>query len=73
MDDTGGIRLHERYFKVQNADIDLEGFLIDWRKKHGMTWGEELSIISQILARNAKYMIREERHGDQDIKGDEAE
>lgn len=46
--------------------------LIAWRNRHGLTTGEYVGLIAQQLADGAKYMIRQERHGDADKRGSEA-
>ena len=57
-------QLHERVFPVQQAAAEIQ--MEFWRsvEKHELTYGEVVSIVSEILASAAKYMIREERHGD---------
>jgi hypothetical protein len=47
--------------------------LLDWRRDHDLTTAELFSILGGTLgdqiAGIAKYLIREERHGDQDKPG----
>ena len=63
MSDTGGIKLHERTMIVDKASWEYEGFVIELRKKYKITSSEWVQIIALGLARDAKYMIRAERHG----------
>ncbi len=74
MGDVGGIKLHERTMIVEKAQWEYEGFVLDFRKKHKLTASEWLQIIALSLARDAKYMIRAERHGEnlEGKGGDEA-
>ena len=67
------MRLHPRHMIVNDASREFEGFVIDVLiKKHGLTYGEIFSLLGEQVARSAKYLIRQERHGDEDKKGDEA-
>ena len=66
------MRIHPRYFIVSKAENELSTFLLDLEQKHELTYGEVVRILSTLLAREAKHMIREERHPDDlDAKGDE--
>jgi hypothetical protein len=67
-------RLHARERVVTDARLELTEAVIDWRRKHDdLTWGELFSIVGEVLGGQvtglAKYLIREERHGDQDKPG----
>lgn len=67
------MRLHPREEIVTRARVDLMEKLLDWRRDHDLTTAELFSILGGILgdqiAGIAKYLIREERHGDQDKPG----
>lgn len=66
------MKLHERTMHVESARFDFSRMTLDWIEKHGLTYGEVVSILSHELCIVAKMMIREERHpGDPDKRGDE--
>lgn len=66
------MKLHRRFDIVNDAELELSGFLIGWQKKHDLTYGELFKILSLQIANYAKYAIRGERHPDDpDKKGDE--
>lgn len=68
-----GYRLHARTMQVNKAGCEFDGWTLDWIERHGLTYGEIVSIMSGRLQQLAKYMIRTERHGDDsDKRGDEA-
>lgn len=68
-----GPRQHPREVVIREARLELEGFLLDWSKRHQLTNAEWLATIADVLGRQvantAKYMIRLERHGDYDTPG----
>jgi hypothetical protein len=67
------MRLHPRLSIVREAELEIETAISEIAKKHKLTYGEIFSILSTQIQREAKYMIRAERHpGDPDKKGDEA-
>ena len=63
-----GLRLHERELLVRKAEGEVRAAFLDALRKHDLTGGEELRVVSSVLADYlqtfAKYAIREERHGD---------
>lgn len=67
------MRLHPREEVVSRARVDLMEKLLDWRRGHDLTTAELFSILGGTLGGEitgiAKYLIREERHGDQDRPG----
>ncbi len=68
-----GIRLHPRYQIVQEARHEVGKALTDAIDKHGLTYGEIFSVLSDVMGEWAKYAIRSERHPDDaSKKGDEA-
>jgi hypothetical protein len=69
MPDPGPLpRIHPRENLVRQAERDLDEAFDEVCKKHGLTYGEKLRIACGVFARYvgdvAKYMIRDERHGD---------
>ena len=72
------MKLHERYFIVKEIELELSGLVLDFLIKHkdDITDGEELKILNEVFSSSigsvARGMIRVERHGDTDKKGDEA-
>lgn len=57
---------------VQQAKQVIDSQISDVADEHHLTYGEIFSILSEIMASHAKYLIREERHGDASIPGDRA-
>lgn len=67
------MKLHPRYYIVSTAQNEFQNFLLSLESKYDLTYGELLSILGSEVSNTAKYMIRQERHGeDSDKKGDEA-
>lgn len=67
------MRLHPRLATVREAELEIEIAIGEIAKKHNLTYGEMFSILSTQMQREAKYMIRAERHPDDPAKkGDEA-
>lgn len=67
------MQLHPRTMIVKAAQLELSGFMLDWQQKHDLTFGETFKILAEMMERDAKYMIRQERHPDDpDARGDEA-
>lgn len=66
------MKIHPRYFIVSKAENEISMFLLDLIQKHDLTYGETVKILTHLLQTQAKYMIRDERHPDDDDKrGDE--
>lgn len=67
------MRLHERERQVSMARIDLVKAWLDIQEKHDLTQGECLSVLASFVGTDlglmAKFMIRQERHGDPDKPG----
>jgi len=58
---------------VQRAEIEFRELFREWQQKHDLTFGETFRILGNLMARDAIYMIRQERHGeDSDKRADEA-
>jgi hypothetical protein len=66
------VKVHERYFIVQNAKLKLSEFLISLIRQEKLTYAEVNHILLEEAMSWNKYAIREERHGDEPKKGDEA-
>lgn len=66
-------RIHPREFVVREAENKLRGQLLDAVKEFELTEGEQLRVISEVysnwIASMAKYIIRDERHGNTDTPG----
>jgi hypothetical protein len=65
--------IHPRERIVNEAEIDLAHALLGVWEKHDLTDAEMLRVVAAVFGRhvasNAKYRIREERHGDTDKPG----
>ena len=67
------LRLHERTRLVEKAEYELDAAVAKIVTEHDLTYGEILSILSVLLSRYARFLVRTERHPDDpDKKGDEA-
>jgi hypothetical protein len=66
------IRINQRMFKVQDAKQRIQSQISDMENENDLTFGEIVSILSEILLSYSKYAIREERHGDDSKPGDRA-
>ena len=67
------MKLHERTMLVQAAEVEFKGLFSDWQQKHDLTFGDTFKILAHLMAQDATYMIRQERHGeDSDKRADEA-
>lgn len=67
------MKLHERTLPVQNAGIELSGWLLEWVQRHDLTFGETIKLLSLEIEKHARFLIRSERHPDNpEKKGDEA-
>lgn len=67
-------KVHERYFVVERAGLDLQNSYLAWRGVHdNLTYLEVLRILNGIVADEVKYALRSERHPeDAEKKADEA-
>jgi hypothetical protein len=66
------LQLHARTKTVNDARQDINKAYFEAIKKYDLTYSEQLSILSGLLADLAKWCIRSERHPDSDKRGDEA-
>ncbi len=65
--------LHQRFFVVKAASLELETAVSKVVQDHGLTYVEALQALAEIQTRFLKYMLRAERHpNDPERKGDEA-
>lgn len=66
------MKLNPRTLPVQRAEVELQGWLIDWAERHDLTYVEALRCVLQAAERYSKYLLRDERHsGDSDARADE--
>lgn len=66
------MKLHPRFFIVKRADNELGMFVIDWAKRHDLTWTEIVRCLLNEASECTRYMLRSERHpDDQNKKADE--
>jgi len=65
------VKIHPRTLIVQSARHEFSSFLLDLIDKHELTFGETIQLLSNEIGENSKYLIRVERHGNSDKKGDE--
>jgi len=64
------MKLHPRTQIVAKAGYELCSALLSIIEKHQLTYGEVTAILADQLQMNAKYQIRNERHGNSDEPGD---
>jgi hypothetical protein len=64
--------LHPRYKLVETARYKVREAVYSIEEDSGLTFGETMSILGDMIADRAKYAIRIERHGNDSKKGDEA-
>ena len=62
------MKMHEREMVVKEVQLKLSKHLCDTMIDSDLTYGEQLRVLTEVygnwIASIAKYMIREERHGD---------
>ena len=63
-------RLHPRTLEVQRAEAKMGLALIKIAVKFELTFAETVGVLSRLIETQVRYMIREERHGDQKTPGD---
>lgn len=56
--------IHPRESIVRDASHELEMFIVEWLKKHDLTYGELFTLLGEQLTRAAKYAVRAERRSD---------
>lgn len=65
--------IHPREKLVNKAEREIENTISNILEKHDLTVAEELRVLAAVLGNRigmtAKFMIREERHGDTDKPG----
>ncbi len=65
--------MHERELVVKEVQLKLSKYLCDTMLESDLTYGEQLRVLAEVygnwIAGIAKYMIREERHGDTNRPG----
>lgn len=61
--------MHKRERLTDIAENQASIMWHEFTKAKGLTGGESVMILSQLLQTEAKYLIRFERHGRCDIKG----
>lgn len=70
------MKLHERYFKVSKKKSELQEKILNFMEESDLTDAELLSVLTDVFSSSIgciyKDMIRMERHGTTDKKGDEA-
>lgn len=66
------MRLHPRTLPVEKAGSDLSGLVVDWVKRHDLTYTEALRCLLAEAMRMSKLVLRNQRHpGDPERKADE--
>lgn len=66
------MKLHPRYFVVEEARREFWEAFLQISEKHQLTLGEQNDILLEKMASNNKYQIRIERHPEDPSKrGDE--
>lgn len=67
------MKLHPREQVVTDAENEVRTALVEAIKKYELTTGEELRILANLFGSEvgtiAKYIIRQERHGNTDTPG----
>ena len=67
------MKLHKRVPVVNTASCEINESVLDAIKKHDLTYGEVIKILSECQSKLATYLIRAERHpDDSDKKGCES-
>jgi hypothetical protein len=67
------MRLHERFMRVREAEVELQGWCTGWMDRHDLTYLEAIGALLSEALNLKKYALRTERHPeDPDKGGDEA-
>lgn len=61
--------MHPREVVVRTAELEIDQAVAAVIKTHALTYGEVFRILAALVASSAKYLIREERHGDAETPG----
>lgn len=64
------MKRNPRASQVARAKVDLELLILKFAGEHDMTDIELLQALTSMQQSTLKYMLREERHGDQDTPAD---
>lgn len=56
------MKLHKRELMVNQKRADICLMIFEAFREADLTYGESISILSEVLAHLSKYMIRDERH-----------
>ena len=64
------MKIHPRTMVVQKAEAQIQLAVSKISEEFNLTHGEMVRILSGLLAFEAKYMIRNERHGESETPGD---
>lgn len=56
-------RVHPRHVPTELARREIEGWVLDWRERHGLTLAEELSLLAELLHHKLSLAVRSERRG----------
>lgn len=67
-----GIKLHERYFKVNEAGAEIDMAISKIASESELTIAEIVQILAEQIMNYNKYAIRYERHGNTEQKANEA-
>jgi hypothetical protein len=63
------MKIHQKYFYCQGAEIELHGRLTHWLNEVAdLTWSEAVRQIAGLIAHYSKHPVNEERHSDDDEK-----
>lgn len=66
------MKVHNRTMLIQRLQSEFAIIWLEFTEKHEITFGEGVHILGSLLQDVARYMIRFERHGNYEKKGDEA-
>lgn len=59
-------RMHPREMKVRRAQTELESMIVEKANEADLTDVELLQALTSAMQTSLKYMLRRERHGDED-------
>lgn len=63
------MEMHERSQKVLIAQTELAWIFSKYANENGLTFGEQIQMLGNMISNIVKYQIREERHPDDPDKG----
>lgn len=64
-----GVKIHPRQRLVAIAQAEITTEFLKLCEKHKLTRGEEVMILSEMMASSSQYVVRFERHGRYDKSG----